>query len=151
MTMETEAEVIAGQRESMRRRGYDWPIRIVGPFGGSKAVVLPEQVKEYFELSRGDWLVFGGTKWSCLVWMMKVDQKQKELLIEGRGKDKWMYVSKVQWKKKAAKVVIPSRICKDMKVEVGDLAVFVSSVQVGVYGMGILRGGRNSTGSRRAG
>lgn len=133
----------------MRRRGSDWPVRKVGKAGSSKRVTLPEQVKGYLELSRGDWMFFGSTKCSCLAGLMKVNQKKRELLNQGRGKEPGVDVRKVQWKKAEASIVIPSSICENMQVEFGDLAVFVPPAQLGIVGMGILRDGRNSTGSRR--
>ena len=141
MCPEIEAEVIAGMRESMRKTGYDWPVRKVRRVGNSDQVTLPPQVRDYLELSRGDWLVFGRTEWRGLFGLMKVDQKRAEAIIKSKGDGYVVPIRKVHWSKRQASITIPKIICERLGIQAGDSVVFVPPVQFGIVGMGIIRNG----------
>lgn len=151
MTAETEAEVIAGQRESMRQAGYDWPVRKARRANKSNIVTLPVQVREYLELSSGDWLAFGSTQWRGLFGLVKISQKRAEDILKSIDERQAVPIRKVQWSKRQASIIIPSRICENMQIECGDDVIFVPQVQRGIVGMGVLKRPDDPAGTPAAG
>lgn len=154
MRPEDPAEVermAAGVLCSMRLAGYDYPVRRLRRSRDSTCVTLPLQVRNFLALERGDWLVFGETPWRGVAAFAKVSDEQYQLITADGRKEFRKLARKIQGTGRMVFVVIPPAICKLLSAEVWDPLIFGLAPRPGMITIAVVKGGGDSTGSRRSG
>ncbi len=143
--------IAAGVLSGMRLTGYDYPIRKLRKSGDVSCVTLPLQVRNFFALERGDWLVFGEPSWPGLAAFFKVTAKRYQALTTEERKEFRPVARKVQGKKGGLGIVVPPAICEILSAEVGDSLIFGIAPGRNTVTVAAIKGGGESAGSRRSG
>lgn len=146
-----QARVKAGHLLSMRLKGYDYPVRKLRRVGDVRCVTLPLQVRKSLKLERGDWLMFGEGSWPGSAWMCKVTEEQHRFFRGDGRKDMLRKCRKVRGGKSGLFVTVAPAVCKILSADVGDSLVFGLRVVGGEMSIYAVKGGGDSTGSRRTG
>lgn len=148
---EDAARVGAGALRGMQLSGYDYPIRRLRRAGGAACVTLPPQVRNFLELERGDWLVFGPTTWPGLAAFCKVSADRQEALTAYGRKEFRRSARRVQGRKGMMFVNISQATCEILSAEAGDLLIFGLTPVAGTVGVCAIKGGGESAGRSRMG
>lgn len=144
-------KIAAGVLKGMQLAGYDYPVRKLRRHRDSCCVTLPLQVRGFLALEGGDRLLFGECSWPGLVAFFKVTPERYRALMADDCKEIRQSARKVQKRKGTLVVNIPPRICEILSAEVGDNLIFGLAPQRNMVTVAALKGGGDSTGSRRSG
>jgi hypothetical protein len=135
----------------MQLAGYDYPVRRLRRCGDSCCVTLPLQVRGFLAVKRGDWLAFGATPWRGVAAFLAVtDEQYQAIAAEGR-QDFRRLARKVQSGSGSVFVNIPQGICEILAAEIGNFLMFGISPWPNMITLAVVKGGGESTGSRRSG
>jgi len=141
ITIDTEAKIYYGIMQSKCKTGYDWPVRKLRRSKIDFIVTIPYHVREYFDLEKGDRIIFAKTTWSGLFGIMKVKAEMIEDLEDEAKKDPSLLIRKVQGNKKSLFVNVPRVICEMTKAEDEDTILFSMTHIGGVIGMCVIKVG----------
>ncbi len=140
-----------GAMKGLQWSGYDYPIRKLRTAGGTTCVTLPLQVRDSLELERGHWLVFGSTPWRGVAAFVSVTAKPPSELTPDDRRQLRQLTRKVQRSGKQLCVTIPPEILDIIAAVPGDLLIFGLTAVAGAISVCVVKGGGESTGSRRSG
>ncbi len=141
----------AGSLRGMQLAGYDYPVRMLRRSGDKNCVTLPLQVRRSLDAKRGDWLVFGETPWRGVAAFVKVSAEQYERIAPDGRKGFQRLARKIQSSKGTLSVTVPCVICCLLSADTGDFLIFGLTPLPGVISVAVVKGGGESTGSRRSG
>lgn len=141
--------MLAGTLNGMRHAGHDYSVRRLRRHRDSYCVTLPLQVRGYLDVKRGDWLAFGSTPWRGMVAFIRVTAGQYESFPDDSRKEFRQLARKVQGKKSAVFVTVPTKVRELLSAEVGDFIVFGLSPTSGAISISAIKGGGDPAGSRR--
>lgn len=144
-------KIATGALRGMELSGYDYPIRRLRRAGDMNCVTLPLQVRNYFKLKGGDWLVFGCTRWPGVAAFVRVTPDQYECIAADGRKEFRKLARKVQNRRRGVSVSVPPAICKILIAEVGDSLMFGLAPRANMVTIAAIKGGGDSAGSRRTG
>jgi hypothetical protein len=109
------------------------------------------QVRNFLALERGCWLVFGECSWPGLVAFFKVTAERYQALPADERKEFRKLARKIGKSKGPLAVTIPAAIRKIISAEIGDLLIFGIGPVRATVTIAAIKGGGDSTGSRRSG
>jgi bifunctional DNA-binding transcriptional regulator/antitoxin component of YhaV-PrlF toxin-antitoxin module len=141
----------AGVLFSMQLAGSDWPVRKLRRHKYTLEVTLPPQVRNTLELRPGDWLLLCGITQPNIALLAKVPDQQAEQVKSGARDVSWLVVRKATCHNNSLRVTIPQPICEMLSAGPGDSLVFGLTPRPGVVSICAVKGGGDSTGSRRSG
>jgi len=144
-------KIATGVLRSMQLSGYDYPIRKLRRAGDIRCVTLPLQVRNYFKLKGGDWLVFGSTRWPGVAAVVRVTADQYECIAADGRKEFRKLARKVQGKKGGVTIAVPAAVREILSAEVGDFLMFGLAPRASMVTIAAIKGGGDSAGSRRTG
>ncbi len=145
------ARIPAGVLFGMQLVGHDLPVRRLLRHKESLEVTIPPQVWEILQLEPGHYLLFGATHWPGVTIVAGVTEQDPELLDIIKRKDCELVARKVTRHNRSLRVTIPPEILEIIAAVPGDLLIFGLTAVTGVISMAVVKGGGESTGSRRTG
>jgi len=141
LTPEDGLKVYEGMLESMKKCGYDWPVRKLRKTNSGFEVTIPVHVRGFFEFKPGDWMVFSDTIWPCVYGIMKMPRSWIATNRKGTVKHPDLYFRKVRTRKNSMSVTLPGQICKAIPAEVGDTVLFAYNHMRNAFGMCVVKAG----------
>ncbi len=144
-------KMAAGVYKSLQQKGYEYPVRPLRKKESGCCVTLPMQVRNYLGLEYGDWLAFGSTPCRGLAGFVRVTAVQYEAIAADGHKEFRKLARKILDDKGSLVVRIPPVIRKILSAELGDSLIFDIAPGRGTVIVAAIKGGGESTGSRRTG